>query len=144
MRRKWSAKIAGGNEPTANDRGTEPGAFGSPDYSPAKLIEHPERVIDPSAQAGITAATATEASRLDPFSLAYDAFELDDGAGADIDAIFRRMLMALRHMPRKDRPGALRAAREWRRFALKELRDKRTYVRRSRAIRRLLQRQRAP
>jgi hypothetical protein len=49
----------------------------------------------------------------------------DEAEEFEIDAEFRRRLSALRRMPRQERPLALLAAREWRRLALKALREKR-------------------
>jgi hypothetical protein len=53
----------------------------------------------------------------------------DDGAELEIEAMFKRRLMALRRLPRHQRPLALRIAKEWRALALKALREKRAIER---------------
>jgi len=48
-----------------------------------------------------------------------------DAAEFEIESEFRRRLMGARQLPRRERAQARRAAREWRRLALKALREKR-------------------
>ena len=64
--------------------------------------------------------------------------EEDDGALAEIEAAFQRKLSGLRRLRRPERALALRVARDWRRTAMKEWREKRSRERHARhALRRL-------
>jgi hypothetical protein len=56
--------------------------------------------------------------------------EDDDAAAREIEAIFRRKLMGLRRLPKRERAAALRAAREERQLALHALRQRRAMKRR--------------
>jgi hypothetical protein len=58
----------------------------------------------------------------------------DDAAEIGIEETFRRMLMGLRRLPRRERAAALRAAREWRMIALKAAREKRAGQRHARYV----------
>jgi hypothetical protein len=60
--------------------------------------------------------------------------ELDDDAGIEleIDRLYRTKLAAVRHMPRRERIHAVRAARLWRSYALLALREQRDRERRAR------------
>jgi len=61
------------------------------------------------------------------------------GAKADIDNVYRRKLVGLRYLRRSERPHALRAARDWRKSALRALREKRAVERHARrTLRQLL------
>jgi len=63
--------------------------------------------------------------------------EEDDGALAEIEAAFQRKLSGLRRLRRPERALALRLARDWRRTAMKEWREKRARERHaSRTLRR--------
>jgi hypothetical protein len=62
----------------------------------------------------------------------FEIAEEDDAANIDIDTIFKRKLMGLRLLPRRERAQAYRAAEEWRRAALKALRKKRLSERHAR------------
>jgi hypothetical protein len=64
----------------------------------------------------------------------------DDGADVDVDTIFKRKLMGLRLLPRRERAQAYRAAKAWRRAALKALREKRQCERHARYMLRQLKR----
>lgn len=68
-----------------------------------------------------------------------DAKENDD-AMIGIDREYRHKLWALRFLPRRDRPAAFRAAREWRQLALRALREKRAIARYARKLLRRLRR----
>jgi hypothetical protein len=70
-----------------------------------------------------------------PFS-GLDAAEGGDAAIIDIETTFRRMLIGLRRLPRRERAQALRAAREWRSFAMNALREKRLRDRHARYVQR--------
>jgi hypothetical protein len=48
-----------------------------------------------------------------------------NAAEFEIEIEFRRRLMGLRVLPKRERAQALRAAKDWRRVALKALREKR-------------------
>jgi hypothetical protein len=60
--------------------------------------------------------------------------EEEDRGGAEfqIDEEFRRKLLGARQLPRRERRQALRAAFDWRRLALKELREKQAVARHAR------------
>jgi hypothetical protein len=87
----------------ANDRGGEPATFVSRETPATKETE------------------------------ADDAFELPEdelsGVAIAIELEFQGRLTDIRKMPRRDRPGARRAAVEWRREALKALAEKRCAIR---------------
>jgi hypothetical protein len=74
---------------------------------------------------------ATSAS---PAHTAHDDEPVDEGAAAEteIEAIFKRKIAGARLLPRRERALARRAAREWRRFALKALRERRLSERHAR------------
>ena len=77
------------------------------------------------------------ATSVSPASSASDnPLDEDGGAEFEIDAEFRRRLTGLRRLRRRDQPQALRAAREWRRIALKALREKRIRDRHARYMQR--------
>ena len=59
-----------------------------------------------------------------------------DAAEIEIRTTFRRMMMGLRRLPRRERAQALRAAREWRSFALNALHEKRQRDRHARYMQR--------
>jgi hypothetical protein len=65
------------------------------------------------------------------------AFEIDmcdsgtSGADVDIANTYLRKLAGLRYLPKRERPNARRAAREWYIAALKALQEKRTVERRA-------------
>lgn len=74
-------------------------------------------------------------------SPAHAAHEVDgpldegDAAEIEIENIFKRKIAGTRQLPRRERALARRAAREWRRFALKALREKRATERHARFMR---------
>jgi hypothetical protein len=71
------------------------------------------------------------ATRGSPF-VGFELVEEHEAAEAEIEAMFKRRLMGLRRLPRYQRAGALRAAREWRQVALKALRETRATERHAR------------
>jgi hypothetical protein len=60
--------------------------------------------------------------------------EVEDVSTIDIDAMFQRRMARLRYLPRRDRPAALRAARDERALALRALREKKVAARRHRRM----------
>jgi len=58
----------------------------------------------------------------------------------EIETTFRRKLAGLRRLRKSERPHALRAAREWRQSALRELRERRARERQANRIRLKLER----
>jgi len=84
-------------------------------------------------------AAAIEITRWRKPLTEFDASEEGDAEEIEIEFQFRRRLAGLRRMSRYDRPHALRAAREWRQFALKALREKRAAARYARRMLRRLQ-----
>jgi hypothetical protein len=120
------------------DRRSEPATLVSPGYPALKTNQPPERQPDAFTRLGFGSAAASEVTRRGSPAPELEALEEDEGAAIEINALFGRKLMALRRMPRRDRPHALRAAREWRRQALKALRDKRAAERHARHILRRL------
>jgi hypothetical protein len=71
---------------------------------------------------------------------------LDEGDAAEIEIemIFKRKIAGTRLLPRCERALARRAAREWRRFALKALRERRLNERHARCALRQLKHLRSP
>jgi hypothetical protein len=67
-----------------------------------------------------------------------DEHEEDEAAKLEIDHLFRRRISGLRRLPRRERPHALRAAREWRMLALKALRERKAAARHARYMLRQL------
>lgn len=102
----------------------------------------------PAEQASTSIRSEGSAFRraLSPWSLAalenthrvpppeLEPLEENEGAVREIGELFRRRLAGLRRMPRYQRAHALRAAREWRRQALKALKEKRTVERHARHL----------
>jgi hypothetical protein len=124
-------------EATENDRGTGPVTSASPAPSADKndtAIEYRPFVEFKRS------ATEIELPRHDNPSAGFESTEKDDASDIDVDTIFRRKLMGLRLLPRRERAQAYRAAKEWRRVALKALREKRTSERHARYMLRQLKR----
>jgi hypothetical protein len=120
---------------TENDRGTGPATLASPAPSAHendKAIEY--RPLVESKRS----ATETDVQRGAMPSI--ELVDEDDAADVDIDTIFKRKLMGLRLLPRRERAQAYRAAKEWRRAALKALREKRLIERQARYMLRQLTR----
>jgi hypothetical protein len=125
-----------GNGFPENDRGTGPAT----PVSPAPLADESNQPDKFQAmRAALSTGEAIEAKQQTRVA-GLGAVDEDDAEEIEIEQTFRRMLMSLRRLPRHQRAGALRAAREWRRTALKELREKR--AREHRATRALQQFQR--
>jgi hypothetical protein len=105
---------------TENDRGTGPATL----VSPAPSAQENDRAIEyrPLVESK-RGATETDVPRRAMPSI--EPVDEDDAADVDIDTIFKRKLMGLRLLPRRERAQAYRAAKEWRRAALKALREKR-------------------
>lgn len=104
---------------TGTERGTGPAPPASPDYPAAEKHETPDD--DRFAFFGFS----------DPYA----------GEERDIADLYRRRIVGLRRMPRRDRLHALRNARLARVLALKALREKRAWARYGQ---KLLRRLRAP
>jgi hypothetical protein len=77
---------------------------------------------------------ATSASPAHSANESDEPIDEGDAAEFEIEIEFRRRLMGVRQLPRRERSQARRAAREWRRIALKALREKRRYERRPRFV----------
>lgn len=69
-----------------------------------------------------------------------DFNEANMGAEIEIEAAYRRKLAGIRMMPRFQRAGARREARDWRRIAFRILREQRRNENFSRKLRRASQR----
>jgi hypothetical protein len=112
-----------------NDRGTGPATSVSP-ASSAHEIDNSLKYLPVSP--GVSPA---EAELQRP---SYVEAEIDEGDAAEmeIEAEFRRKLMGLRRLRRRERTQALRAAREWLSFALNALREKRLRDRHARYMQR--------
>jgi hypothetical protein len=72
--------------------------------------------------------------------LVAEAPEEDDAAETEVEITFRRKLAGIRFLPRHQRAQALRSLIDWRRLALKVLREKRAGDRRARQALRQMQR----
>ena len=97
--------------PPGTSRGSRPATLASPDYLATKKTI--EKRPGPSANIGavlIRAAARQLADRQPAL-----AVELDDDAGIEleIDRLYRTKLATIRHMPRRERIHAVRAARLW-------------------------------
>jgi hypothetical protein len=68
---------------------------------------------------------ANDGVRLGPDEAGFDPVDQNGAAEAEIEAMFGARLLDLRRLPAHEKSGALRAAREWRRMALKALGEKR-------------------
>jgi hypothetical protein len=109
-----------------NDRGTGPATSVSPAHS-ASEIDKPPKYL-PAAPS----VSPLESELPRSPSVEAEAFDEGDAAEMDIENEFRRKLMGLRRLRRRERAQALRAAREWRSFALNALREKRLRERQAR------------
>jgi hypothetical protein len=71
---------------------------------------------------------------------------LDEGDAAEIEieTIYQRKIAGARMLPRRERALARRVAREWRRFALRALRERRLSERHARRTLRQLKHLRSP
>jgi hypothetical protein len=107
-----------------NSRGTGPATSASPDSLASDTGSRPSRPD-----------TAPGEATLD---LEPDNAGEFEAAEREIEADFRRRIAGLRRMPRRDRPYALRAAREQRQLALIALHERRACDRHARFLRRRL------
>jgi hypothetical protein len=120
---------------TENDRGTGPATS----VSPAPSAHENDKAIEyRSLVESKLSATESELQLLPMPSI--ELVDEDDAADVDIDTIFKRKLMGLRLLPRRERAQAYRAAKEWRRAALKALGEKRRCDRHARYMLRQLTR----
>jgi hypothetical protein len=87
--------------------------------------ENDQPIQIPSPLRALSSAAAVEATRRGLPFLPFEPVEEGAAEALEIEATFRRRLGGLRRLPRHERSAALRAAREWRLFALKALREKR-------------------
>lgn len=122
------------NGPMGNRRGTGPATSVSPVSLANKIDEMPESRAPLHPRLHLV-KTATEVTRASP-RLDLSAAIVDEGAETEIDSVFRRAIAGLRRLPRRERPHALRAARDARTLALKALREKRARERDADRIRR--------
>jgi len=104
----------------------------SPGY-PAKENNQQAETQPVAILAKFGSAATNEVTRRATDPIESDVFENEtSGAEADIATAYRRKLGGLRYLPRSEKPHALRAAREWRRSALRALREKRAVERHAR------------
>jgi hypothetical protein len=121
-----------------NDRGTGPATSVSPAHS-APEIDKPPKYLPALPSVSPPPPELRRSS-----SVEMEALDEGDAAELEIEAEFRRKLMGLRRLRHGERAQALRAAREWRSFALNALREKRLRERHSRYLVRRQSRVRAP
>ena len=121
-----------------NDRGVRLADAGPPDYLALKNDRPPEMRSAAIIRSRFCAAVSIEVTGRRLPTLELDACEEGNAEEIEIEAVFRRMISGLRRMPKRDRPSALRNAREWRQFALKALREKRANARHANHMRRRL------
>lgn len=107
-----------------NNRGTGPATSASPDSSAPYNRSRSSRPDTAPGEATLD---------LEP----ENAGEFE-AAEREIEADFRRRIAGLRRMPRRDRPHALRTAREQRQLALLALHERRARDRHARFLRRRL------
>jgi hypothetical protein len=80
------------------------------------------------------AGMPAEPTRPDEAPIGLGSMEDDEASEFEIAAEFRRRLSGLRHLPRRQRAAALRAARDWRSLAVKGLRERRANKRHARYL----------
>lgn len=121
-----------------SDRGIRP----APPRSPADQASTSERSLDrPTigrARSAWHSAAALETARHAARLPELEPLEEDEGAVLEINQLFRRRLAGLRRLPRHQRTDALRAAREWRRQALRAVKQRRAAERHARHLLRQL------
>lgn len=127
-RRKRPARSRG----HLNDRGT--GLFAAP-ASPAPLANEKEKPNEsqPLREEFPTRARG-ESVRDDSVPIGVGPMEDTDEESFAIEQEFGRRLAGLRRLPRRERAGALRAAREWRVLALKALKERKAGGRHARYL----------
>jgi hypothetical protein len=84
-----------------------------------------------SARTAFSSAALIEVTFRAPL-IGSEPLDEDETADVEIEMMFRRKLMGLRFLPRRQRPAAYRALRQWRFLALRALREKRAAERRAR------------
>jgi hypothetical protein len=89
------------------------------------LASENDRPIQIPSSLRALSPAAIEATRRGLPFIPFEPVEEGEAETLEIEATFRRRLSGLRRLPRHERSAALRAAREWRLFALKALREKR-------------------
>ena len=92
-----------------------------------------ERAID-CARSAWHSAAALEITRRATHMLDLEPLDEDEGAVLEINQLFRRRLAGLRCLPRHEKADALRAAREWRRQALRAVKERRAAERHARHL----------
>jgi hypothetical protein len=122
-----------------SDRGIGPAPPRSPDYVARKIERSSEEPSDFCVRSSFNSRAVLEVTRRTVRLPELEPVADDDAAATEINDLFRRRLTGLRRLPRHDRSHALRAAREWRRLALKALREKRAAERHARHRLRQLQ-----
>ncbi|MGD0188117.1 MAG: hypothetical protein ABSC25_23100 [Roseiarcus sp.] len=127
---------------SANDRGVLPATL----VPPASFATTKEDTDDRDAETIVLPrcfrAAAREVARDVPDLPTFEASGIEAGAEFDIEDAFRRALSGLRYLPRRDRPHALRRAREERAARLRALRERRAVERHARwLLRKLLSRE---
>jgi hypothetical protein len=122
-----------------NDRGIRLAAPGSPDYLASTIGQsrrgQPDHRTRPRLNSGAALEVTRRAVRLPETEPRAD----DEAMVTEINDLFRRKLADLRRLPRHERPHALRAIRDWRRLALKALRETRATNRHARHLLRRVQ-----
>jgi hypothetical protein len=117
-----------------SDRGTGLAAL----RSPAAQASTSERSLDRPpigcARLAWHSAAALETTRHAADLPELEPLEEDDGAVLEINQLFRRRLAGLRRQPRHQRADALQAARDWRRQALRALKERRSAERHARHL----------
>jgi hypothetical protein len=88
----------------------------------------------PPPRAAFPSGARTEFGRDDSGPIAVGPMEDADDEAFWIEQEFGRRLAGLCRLPRRERPGALRAAREWRMLALKALRERKAGERNARHL----------
>jgi hypothetical protein len=111
-----------------NDRGTGPAT----PRSPARPASEKEEPIGYRLPVPLFRPAENEPTRRGSPFIPLESIEDDDSERVEIEATFKYRLIGLRRLPRYQRALALRAAREWRQIALKELRERRARERNAR------------
>lgn len=129
--------IAGNDPSPGSDRGKRPAALLSPDYLAKEKTERPTDQPLPSVGRKFGANVLSELTERTRSLREPDAVE-GEAEEIEIETVFRRKIAGLRRLPKRERPSARKAARDWRIRALKALREQRARDRQARHILRQL------
>jgi hypothetical protein len=129
--------IASKGPSPGSNRGAQPATLVSPDYPAKEKTERPTDQHDKSLNRKFGTAVLSELTERARSLPEPDAVE-GEAEEIEIESVFRRRIAGLRHLPKRERPSARKAARDWRIRALKALREQRARDRQARRVHRQL------